>query len=144
MRCETDDIILRAGVILDREHPDLDLRQDDLSDSLLDLLVQGMITSHSSTMAPDGTPWPPLARSTVAHKHHGLIGLCTGRTHPLGPGHVARDAAGPPRGRRGWSSRAATSAVVTSMAGKPGSHATTCRPASCWAGPGTRKPRRTC
>jgi hypothetical protein len=84
MRFVTDDATLRAGVTLDAEHRDLDLRNG-LGDELLDELVAGMLEAHSRAEAPDGTRWPPLRESTIHRKGHAVIGIATGKTHITDP-----------------------------------------------------------
>jgi hypothetical protein len=85
MQFVTDDDELCLGVILDREHPDLDLSRNDLGNRCLDLAVQGMVDAHRFASAPDGSPWAPLKRSTVRRKGHPVIGVETGRTGLLNP-----------------------------------------------------------
>jgi hypothetical protein len=85
VRFITDDQALRVGVVLDHEHRDVDLTGDRLGMRLLDALVLGMLDAHAAFRAPDGTPWPALARSTRRRKGHSLIGVHTGRTRITDP-----------------------------------------------------------
>lgn len=85
MICLTDDAELKVGIVLDREHPDVDLTQDRLGEQCLDCAVAGILDAHTARCAPDGTPWAPLARSTVKRKKHAIIGIDTGKSHLLDP-----------------------------------------------------------
>jgi hypothetical protein len=85
MQFVTDDQDLAVGVILDREHPAVDLTADGLGVACLDAAVAGMLSAHEARSAPEGRRWAPLARSTVAQKGHRLIGIDTGRSGLLDP-----------------------------------------------------------
>jgi hypothetical protein len=85
MRFFRDDEELRVGLVLDDEPDDVDLTEDRLGARILDALVVGMCDAHAASCAPDGTPWPSLARSTIRRKGHAVIGIARGRTHITDP-----------------------------------------------------------
>jgi hypothetical protein len=81
--CEHEE--LRVGLVLDDEPDAVDLTEDRLGARILDALVAGMSDAHAACCAPDGTPWPPLARSTIQRKGHAVIGIASGRSHITDP-----------------------------------------------------------
>lgn len=80
MQFLVDDEDLEIGLVLEEEHPSVDLTRDRLGERILDLAVSGMLDSHARFQSPEGDAWPPLARSTARAKKSTLIGVRTGRS----------------------------------------------------------------
>jgi hypothetical protein len=93
VRFEVDSDELALVLVLDSEHPDLELTDAGLGEELLRIAAEEQLAAARREQSPSGEPWADLAWSTIHAKHHDTVGLRTGdMLGRLGRGEIQVDA----------------------------------------------------